>query len=467
MILPLKSIPIPPQKGVYIVGGSIRDLLLGRQPIDYDIAVEENPEKFSQKLAIDTNGYLVAIGKPGKRIFRVISGERIFDVSAIHGMSILEDLGKRDFTINAMACNLSSGNMIDPFGGRQDLSAGIVRMVSPGIFRKDPVRLVRAYRLGAFLNFAIDPKTASAIQNEGMLIEQTAGERIREELFNLFRTPRSHRYVSQMVETGLLFRIFPELKGCTGLFQNNLHAYDVFQHTMKALFHLEALINDVVGFMTGTQKQYSQWLNDRRSILLKWAILFHDVGKPAAKSVGKNGRIHFFDHAGLSADHAKRIAKRLKFSTRDTKYVDRIIQHHMQPLSLFTAAESGIPINKGLSRFFRKCGDEAPGVVLHAVADMHAKVKNGDSKAFAFKEFAKEMMQKFFLEFVPLSSRPPLITGDDLISECKLTPSPLFKTILRQVEEERLLKKIKTRTEALEYVKNILEKKVRETGVDK
>ena len=459
MIFQLKSTIIPPQKGAYIVGGSIRDLILGRLPTDYDIAVAENPEKFAQKLADKTNGHLVIIGKPGQLIFRVISGEKIFDVSAIKGMSIREDLDKRDFTINAMAYDLSSGKIIDHLGGLRDLSAKSVRMVSPTIFRKDPVRLIRAYRISALLNFKIDPETVSVIQNEAKQVQQTAGERIREELFNMLRTSNSHEYICQMADAGLLCAIFPELEMLKGVFQNNHHSYDVFEHTMKAYFHLEKLLYNTNEFIPGIQDQISRYVSDSKALLLKWAILFHDIGKPTARAVGENGKIHFFDHACLSADKAKRIAERLKFSTRDMKYIDNIIRHHMQPLFLFTAAEHGTLTKKGMVRFFAKCGDDSPGIILHAVADMWAKVKTSNRDTQAFTGFVKEMIREFLSGFMPLTSRPPLITGDDLIHEFGLSPSPLFKTILSRVEEARLLEQIKTKPEAFDCVRAILRNK--------
>ena len=460
MIFQLKSTIIPPQEGVYIVGGSLRDLIQGRLPKDYDIAVSENPEKFAQKLADKTNGHLIIIGKPGQIIFRVVSGEKVFDVSAIKGMSIKEDLDKRDFTINAMAYDLSSGNIIDHLGGVHDLSAKRVRMVSPTVFQEDPVRLIRAYRISALLNFKIDPETVSVIKNEAKQVQQTAGERVREELFNMLRTPRSHKYISQMAEAGLLCAIFPEFETLKGVFQNKHHSYDVFEHTMKAYFHFEKLLCNTNELIPGIQDQILRYIDDSKALLLKWAILFHDLGKPMAQSVGENGKIHFFDHAGLSAEKAKRIAERLRFSTRDIKGIDNIIRNHMQPLFLFRAAENGTLTKKGMVRFFAKCGDDSPGIILHAIADMRAKMKIGNRDTQAFTGFVKKMIREFLFSFEPLTSRSPMITGDDLIHEFGLTPSPLFKTILSQVEEARLLEQIKTKPEAFKRVRAILRKKV-------
>ena len=154
---------IPTIKGAYIVGGSIRDLLLGRSPSDYDIVVLESPDKYACNLAMRCNGHVVKIGKQNQAIFRVISESAIFDISAIEATTIEDDLIKRDFTINAIGYDLFSGEIIDPFEGIKDLSIKKIRMVSKEIFKKDPVRLIRAYRIAAMLDFEIESETSHII----------------------------------------------------------------------------------------------------------------------------------------------------------------------------------------------------------------------------------------------------------------------------------------------------------------
>jgi len=200
----------PQKKGAYIIGGSIRDLLLDRIPTDYDIAVKENPKKFAEKMAKNISGRLVRMGKPGQMIIRVVSDDHIFDITSLNGCSIENDLKKRDFTINAMAYDLSSGEIIDCLGGLRDLADKKVRMVSTDIFRKDPIRLIRAYRIGACLNFEIESQTASIIRAYAKLIKNSAGERIRGEIVKMLRTSKSYYYLSQMDDTGLLTAIFPD-----------------------------------------------------------------------------------------------------------------------------------------------------------------------------------------------------------------------------------------------------------------
>lgn len=447
----------PVSKGAYLVGGSVRNLLLGRVPADYDIVVLENPEEYAHRLAGNTNGHLVKIGKPGQMIFRVITDDNIFDISPAKGISINEDLFERDFTINAMAYSLSSRKIIDCMGSRLDLFAKRVRMVSKDAFRKDPIRLMRAYRIGAFLDFEIEPQTVSVIKDEAMLIQNSAGERIREELLKIFRTSKSHYYLSNMAETGLLFAVFPELEKLKGCFQNRYHQYNAYDHTIKAFFHLETILNNYSELMPEICSQISLYIDKNKVPLLKCAMLLHDIAKPFVKTVERSANVHFYGHAKKGADMSKKITRRLKFSNREMSYIEFIVRNHMRPLFLFQAHQKKTLTRKGYTRFFIKCGDTTPALLLHSMADIKGKRDDGSHKAFMI--LAKNMLHDFFSTFKPSKSKPPLITGHDLINELGLRPSPLFKVILGRIEEARLLKKIESRTAALQFARNFLDDK--------
>jgi tRNA nucleotidyltransferase/poly(A) polymerase len=168
MPMSLKMIPfdismLPDTPKAFLVGGSVRDLLLGLSSSDYDIAVSENPEKYAKQTARNLSGRLVLMGKPGQEIYRVVTQAFTIDISPVKGSSIQTDLMQRDFTVNAIACNLASGKQIDPLGAKSDLDEKKIRMVSEKAFEKDPIRLLRAFRLSASLNFTIEPKTLAAI----------------------------------------------------------------------------------------------------------------------------------------------------------------------------------------------------------------------------------------------------------------------------------------------------------------
>lgn len=453
-MIPFNTNIFPKTEGVYIIGGSIRDILLGRTPSDYDIAVKGNPEEFAQKMASNRAGHVVEMGKSGQKIFRVILGQHIFDISSLNGATIENDLGQRDFTVNAMAYALSSGVIIDCMGGLQDLADRNIRMVSKTIFKKDPIRLIRAYRMSASLAFDIEKHTASAIKNEAKRIKNSAGERIRVEFFKILGTANSYDYLSQMAETELLTAIFPDLSPLKGCLQNNHHTYAAFEHTMKAYQHLETIMNDFGSYLPNISMPIHQTMDAIKTILLKCSILLHDIGKPSVKTIDNRGNTHFYGHAKKGADMAQKISQRLKFAVREMRFIDFIIRNHLKPLFLFASHQKKTLKRNGLTRFFIKSGDNLPYLLLHAMADIMAKQAGKTNQAFI--SFIKEIMYDFFYHFRPKSEKPRLITGHDLIHVFAMTPSPLFKIILNLVEEARLTNRIHSRAEALKLVREYL-----------
>lgn len=448
---------LPKTKGAYIVGGSVRDLLLGKLPADYDIAVIENPKTFAEKIAEKTSGRLVELGKPGQMLFRVVSKNYVYDISPIAGVSIEDDLLKRDFTINALAWDLSSKRVIDCVDGQKDIVDRKIRMVSKTVFQKDPIRLIRAYRISATFDFNIEPQTNAAIKDNAELLQTSAGERIRSELFKILAASNSYYFLCQMAKTGILQAIFPELTDLQTCFQNRYHLFDVFKHTMKAYSHLETILNDCHNFLPEAYGQFKPCTDTFKGALLKCSILLHDIGKPLARTIDKKGNIHFYGHGKKSADMTKNIASRLRFSNHEASYIDFIIRNHIRPLFLFSAHQKKTITKKGISRFLLKCGKYAPDLLIHTMADIKGKGNKNDERNEAFINFAREIIKYYFSYFQAAMSKPPLITGRDLINNFALTPSPLFKKILRRVEEARISKKIKNKDEAVQLVKKILE----------
>ena len=434
------------------MGGWIRDILLNRPPVYYVIAVLENPEKFAYKIAARIQGRLVKIGKAGKLIFRVVSGSHVFDIAPVSGSSIGEDLEQRDFTINALACDLSSGEIIDRIGGLKDLREKKVRMVSKDAFRKDPIRLLRAFRMGAVLNFKIEPQTVSTIRKNAGLIRNSAGERVRTELMGLLRAPNSHGYLNQMAETGLLSALLPEIESLKGYYPDGHHGYDLFRHTLNAYHHLESLLNEKESFLPQLSDQFHSLIHKDYLAPLKWALVLHELGKPEFKKNDAAGPNYFIDYAQKSADIAKKICHRFRFSNREKDFVDGIIRSHIRPLGLYKTRQNNHFPDR-LIRFFLKCGSHTPYLLLHFLAVVEGNKIARETEDF--REFVKDTFRTYCLTYQPMQKAPPLITGDDLIYEFGLTPSPLFKTILARVEEARLTKRIKTRAAALKLVKKI------------
>jgi tRNA nucleotidyltransferase/poly(A) polymerase len=448
-------------RGAYVVGGSVRDMLLERPAIDYDIAVDDNPEQFARRLATSISGHYVEIGKPGLMLHRVVAGDLIFDISPIAGSSIEDDLRQRDFTINAMAYDISAGEIIDCMNSGQDLDKKIVRMVAPSVFKHDPVRLIRAFRMAATLSFEIDPATQTAVGEDAGLIADSAGERIWTELYKILDTENSHHSIQQMAACGLLEVILPDMTHLRGCRQDDRHRFDVFDHTLSAYDHLERLLqNRHSGFSlpTATNGPVAIGMPDP---VIKFAMLLHDIGKPVTRFENYNGRVHFYGHGRKGATIAKGISHRLKLSRRETGNVDFIVRNHLRPLHLFTSMQRVQLSPKAVTRFFVHSGSRTPALLLHSLADVFGKSKTDNGDHHPFAEFISELMESYFANFKPRKQDPPLLSGKDLINTFGLTPSPLFATILARTEEARLAGLINSKEEAERWVEGYLKKEMR------
>ena len=456
MILPIDTNVFPQKKGVYIVGGSIRDLLCGRSPIDYDLAVTNAPDRFARSLASRTAGHVVEFGKHGHTILRVVTGGDYFDIMPLNGESIEDDLHRRDFTINAMALEISSGNLIDPTGGRRDLAAKNVRMVDRDAFRNDPVRLLRAYRMAAAFDFTIDKDTEAAISQDADLIRKSAPERIREELFKILNSAESHAQLAQMAHSGLLFSVFPELLLLKNRRQGDKQPGNLFEQTLGAYSHLEKLLYSRDLKLPEPADRLLEDMHTARAVLLKWAVLLQHIGQPSARIETAGETLHFDGHAAHSATVALEICQRLRFSRRQSDTIEFIIRHHLEPFFLFNARRDKAPDARAFIRLFMRCGDHTPDILLHALAGFMGRRDQEDPSIQGFSEFVTAGIDCYYSILRPRASTPPPLNGNDLIKEFGLKPSAAFKQILKSLEEEHLARKNLTREQALELVEKLL-----------
>ncbi len=449
----------------FIVGGTVRDLLLGRPALDTDIVVSVDPQVFARRLAKRLSGSLVEIGKSELTIHRVVVGRRIFDVSALHGKSIEEDLGRRDFTVNAIAVDAATGEFIDCTDGRRDLEAGIIRMVSPSVFAADPVRLVRAYRLSACLQFTIEPTTRQAIADNANRIDRSAGERIWSELHKILSVTSSLPTIEQMHADGLLAAIFPELAPLQDCSQGDHHQWDVFTHSLQAYRHLESMLEEPeTGNWLPADTGTSHWrIDDIPAPVLKLAILLHDVGKPQARQEDASGKVHFYGHGKKSADMVAGVTSRLKMSRRDADYIDFIIRSHIRPLHLFIAQGNGRLSARAKTRFFTHCGRRTPDLLLHCMADILGK-GTADDRNHRFVDFARQLLAEYLHNYLPRSAKRRLLSGRDLMDTFGLPSSPLLGRLLRRIEEAQLSGELDTREKALELAERLVEKERQNTG---
>ena len=452
MLLPIDTNVFPQKKGVYIVGGSIRDLLCGRTPVDYDLAVANDPDRFARSLAARTGGHVVEFGKHGHTVLRVTARDYFFDILPVNGASIEDDLRRRDFTINAMALEVSSGNLIDLAGGRLDLVAKKVRMVARDVFQQDPVRLIRAYRMAASFDFTIDRHTEAAISRDADLVRKSAGERIREELFKILESKGSHAQLARMAHSGLLFSVFPELLQLKNCRLRANQPANLFEQTLGAYNHLEKLLDSRDLMLAETADRLFEDIDTARATLLKWAVLLQNLGQPAARTVTADGALHFCGHAANSAAMAREICRKLRFSKRQTDTIEFMIRHHLRPFFLFNARQKKVPADRAFIRFFMRCGDCTPDILLLALAGYMGQRALQEPSPQSFAEFVTEGLNTYYSILRPRALQPPPLNGNDLITNFGLKPSAAFKRILKTIEEEHLAREKFTRKEALKMV---------------
>jgi poly(A) polymerase len=452
------------RRGIYLVGGTVRDVLMGLQPGDIDLAIDGDINRAATAIAEKSGGRVVDLGKKGFAVLRVASPSLTVDITPLGGPTIEADLRQRDFTINAMAYDVEAQRMVDCTGGLSDLEQKTIRMVSEAAFTKDPARLVRAYRMAATLGFSITGQTRAAIHRYAPLIDGVAGERVWAELLKLFSPPNSSSVVGDMAADALLTSIFPELEPTIGCIQNRFHQYDVFEHSLRTYAHMEALVNHA-------QERFAQLAPAdevadlvAHGALMKYAALLHDVGKPATRKVDADGRIRFPGHAGQGATIANVISRRLRLSRWQRETADTIIRNHIRPLFLFLATQSDTFGKRGIVRFFTHGNRLTLPILVHSMADIMAKQTVLQSRDAEFIAFCDRLMAEYGAFRNRQAIVPPLINGHDLINIFGLFPAPRFKWILSRVDERRLTGELSTRDEALEWVKAHLESRWGDDG---
>jgi putative nucleotidyltransferase with HDIG domain len=441
---------LPRQKGVFIVGGFLRDRLLGKKPTDVDIVVQDDPELFARELATKLNRRVLSMGRPAHPMFRVVTKHHIFDISPLQGASIEEDLKQRDFTINALAYETFSARTIDVAHGLQDIQDKQIRQISKSIFRTDPLRLLRAFRIAAQLGFQIEKQTQQAIQKDARLISEAAAERIRWELFGILEASNTHVWLQKMANSGILFNILPEMAAMKDCFQNRHHAFDVFDHTIQTVRQMEILTAQNRSPDTNPSP-VTEAIHRHRQSRLKLAALLHDIGKPLTRQAARGDQFKFTGHASAGARMVADIGNRLRFSRAEIGHAEKMVQYHLRPLLLFMAKNKGTLTQRGITRFFMKTHPDTKDILLLCLADMRGKQALEHARESKFEQFVTKLAQQYDTQFRTALEVPSFISGHDLIHLLHLTPSPLFKQVLARTRECQLAGKITTRKEALKF----------------
>jgi poly(A) polymerase len=445
----------------YFAGGCVRDLLLSREPADYDVATDATPHQvmqiFAQTFAVGERFGVVLVpqysGATG--VPSTSSGQALARHAAIVEVATFrsdvgysdgrhpdevrfskdprEDVQRRDFTINGMMLDplvfdTTTDGILDFVGGRDDLKAGIVRAIGDPErrFAEDKLRMLRAVRFAARFDYTIDPATMAAIQKLAPQIHQVSCERVREELTKMLTEGRARRAFLLLDSSGLLPEVLPEIAAMKGVEQPPQYhpEGDVFVHTLLLLEKLQpSLSGSGSGSVSGSVSK-----------TLAWGALLHDVGKPPTFRVAPD-RIRFDGHVEVGVKMAAEICRRLRFSNDETEQILALVANHMRFADVERMKQST------LKKFLRlPAFDEH--LELHRIDCLSS---HGQLDAY---EYSREQL----LSLPPEAIRPaPLITGRDLI-EAGYEPGPRFKEILTAVEDAQLEGRLTSREAAMKLV---------------
>ena len=457
---------------LYLVGGAPRDMVIreihGRdlRAADLDFATPIKPFGFAKRFARLTGGRMVVLDEEFPTARVIFREERFFiDFSRFRAPDLEGDLRLRDLTINAMAIELgelASGgevSLVDPTGGVEDVRKSLVRFTSEDNAVSDPIRLVRLYRFAATLSFRIDPSSRGIVERHRKLIASVAPERIREEMFKAFESEGSFPALKAMDEDGLLGEIIPEIEEAKGVEQNRYHHLDVWNHTLLAyeLFEKNPIPEPLRPFEDKVVEYLEERVvhGNRKLAFLKFALLLHDIGKPATKTVDEKGNIHFYGHEKVGARMAAEICRRLRIGNKGIELVEHLIRHH---LGLMHLGRDYPPTDRALYRFLRRTGEDWLGVVLISMPDLDASrgpLRDEDEPRIT-AEIVSKLAHLYFVEIPARKARRRIVTGRDLISELGLKPGPIIGELLRAIDEAQAVGEISTREEALQLARKLL-----------
>jgi poly(A) polymerase len=458
----------------YISGGTVRDWFMGRESRDLDLTVPADSFGWAKDLALKLAGTFVPMDEE-EDVARVVWEGLCIDFSSYRegAATIDEDLLKRDFTMNSMAVifpvepedirdETARPRIFGQSRGMDDLQEKIIRCTTPAVFVSDPLRLLRAYRFMAVLGFDIEPVTRAIIRKHVNLLFLAAEERIAYELDCIMSSALCFKAIEFLHEDEVLVELFPELYRGVGVEQPSSHHLDVFEHSMATLQQMVAVQDNPEKYFPGHGKNLTDYLGgNRRKILLRWAALFHDLGKPVTHEIreDKGGRITFYNHDQEGARLFDIIADRFKWSREDKSFVSGLISIHMWPFHLNNARRKTGLTPKAYLRLIKAIAEEFPGLFILTMADSLAGLGNGRPPAMEedIASLYDEVDAVYRQKIQPVLDNPRLLNGSDLIEMFNLEPGPLFKEILDNLEGAQVEGEVNTRDEAIAWVKEFLQ----------
>jgi poly(A) polymerase len=441
-----------PVDGGWLVGGSVRDLLLGRPVTDIDLVVQDDPGGVARHLARSVGGSPFPLSER-HGAWRVVDSTHTIDVAGCRG-TLEQDLALRDFTINAIAIPLAGGDPVDPSGGRSDLEAGVVRVVSDAVFDDDPLRLLRLPRIAHELGFEIEPDTARLAEARSARAAEPSAERVFMEVRRLVGGERPAEALRQVDALGVLDVVLPEIVPLRGCLQSAHHQLDVWEHTLHVV-EAVADIGDHPGHylpahVERLRAELDAVVGDEMTArhALRLAALFHDIRKPQTRRE-VDGRIGFMGHDAQGAEAAAAILGRWKASNDLIGFCRMLVREH---LALGFSIPSR-PLGLRLAHRYLKATTPWPASsVTLSLADRLA-TRGPSSRLRHLRkhgETADEMLT--LIDELERHARPPVLRGDEIAAETGVA-GPAIGRLVDMLAEEQAAGAVTTREEAIAFVR--------------
>lgn len=475
---------LPTAEPVYLVGGAVRDRLLGLQVNDLDFVVANNSLSLAKKVQrrLGAVGYTLDDERQTARLIldQGKPTELILDFVSFTGSNLMEDLLSRDFTINTLAIDLRQPDeLVDLLGGERDLREKCLRAASARSMALDPLRVLRGVRLSLAYHLTIDSETTQLMRNSIANLKSISGERLRDEIFKIFEQDDLGKAFLQLDNLGLIDQLFPELSVLKQVPAFPPHVHDIWTHTLQVIFYLKALWDYFrTGKLPGANaflRKASEALNPyalslkelfsnpvqgnrSRWSLLLLAALYHDAGKPPAQTIDSQGKTRFFGHERLSAELVLRRAQELMLGRDEVDYLQRVVANHMR--LHFFSKEGAELTDRACYRYFRDLGEAGVDVALLSLADLVAAYEDTLDSGKWERELnaALLLLNAWFSRREKVIAPTLLLNGDDLQREFGLEPGALIGKLLAELREAQAAGEIYSRPDAVKFVEQYLRK---------
>lgn len=439
---------------IYVVGGVIRDLYTGKANFDKDLIVcNLEAKNYAMDLAEKLNATFIPLDEENKIYRLVLKDKKTFiDITNPINNNLEEDLKRRDFTINSVAMNIDTFEVLDLNKGIKDLKNKKIRMIEEKNFVEDPLRLLRAYRFQAITGFELDSKTEHTIKKHIKLINNPAKERINYELMKLFDGAYTVKALVNMDKSGILYEILPIFLEVKKVPPNTHHHLDLLHHSIET-------VNQIQNFYNIAKPEVKEHLDSvdfggfSRLAHLKLAGFLHDIGKPYCWTIEEDtGRHRFIKHEEVGSKLATPILRKLKFSKKQIEYICKMIKNHIYP-SHVIATE--VLTDKVKMRYVRKMEDDVIDNIFLAMSDrLSARGKAITDEVVHKNILGLTNLMKFYLEVKDnLEPLPKLLSGEEIMDILDIKPSKELGEVIKSLQEEQLNGEITTKEQAVEFVK--------------